>query len=329
MAVPTIISLDSTYGPAVGGYRVNITGTNFKIPTVVIGIPVVEDIPTVQVTFNGVACETVKVLSTTEISVVPPWFRGSTRDANHQERDYHDAVDVVVTNLDASGVAIPGETATLSDGYSYERWRLGPPQQTGAVVGVCEAWIERLRREVCKSVNLTYAATYTDATGIVVDTAELPSISMTMRLKRDREVEYQNQGDFIVDDPNDSDRYLLFRGLRSYIVTFDLIIAGQGFVEAMSLCEGLQDSIEIEPYLSGPANTDIWPNRQYEQYNLEVAQEPVQLAGERSWNLVSFSMEVDVQGVRVMPESPRERLWTIDKFYFCDRATGYREVEIS
>lgn len=329
MAVPTITALSTTTGPAVGGNRVNITGTNFKTPTVTIGIPVVEDIPTVKVTFDGVACETVKVLSSTELSVIPPWFRGSTRDANHKERDYHLPVDVTVANLDGSGNPISGETATLADGYTYERWRLGPPQQYGAIVGVTEAWIERLRREVCKAVNLTYASTYTDATGIVVDTAEIPSISMTMDLERDQEVEYQNQGDLIVRDPNDSERFFQFRGLRSYLVNFNVILAGRGFVEAMSLCEGLQDSIEIQPYLKGPANTDIWSDRQYESYNIEVVREPMQLAGEGEWNLVSFSMKIQIQGVRVMPNSPREKIWQIDKFFVCERSAGYRKVEVS
>ena len=329
MAIPTITSLDSTTGPAVGGNRVNIIGTNFRTPTVTIGIPVVEDIPTVSVTFNGIACETVKVLSATELSVVPPWYRGSTRDANHKERDQHPAVTVVVSNLASTGLVIAGEVATRASAYTYERWRLGPPQQYGALIGVAEAWIERLRREVCKSVNLTYSANYTDATGVVVDLAEIPSVSMTMRMRRDREVEYQNQGDLIVEDPADTERYLVFRGLRTYIVSFDIILAGRGFVEAMALCDALQDSIEIEPYLNGPANTDIWPDRQYEAYNIEVAQEPIQLAGERAWNMCSFSIQVDILGVRVMPQSPRERIWQINKFYVCERSTGYRQVEVS
>ena len=318
MAVPTIIGISPDTGPSVGANRIVITGTNFKIPTIVLGTPSTSDVPTVSVTFDGRECPVVKVLSDALLEVTPPWFRSSTRTGSppsESERVF--PVDVVVSNLTA-GVVILGETVTESDGDSYTRWVLGPPEATGAIVGAVEAWIERLRREVCRTVAITRSAEFAEGAGIEVDPARLPSVNMGLRIRNNRQLQHENQSKLIVQDPNDSDRFFSYEGLRTYDMIYTMILAGMGLHEAIEMSDAMLEGIEEQPYLYTPADTLLWPDREYEKNSIFVTREPEQAGGESSPRMVAFTMEVTIEGLRVKPRKAREKLWAIDQFTLWD-----------
>jgi len=174
-------------------------------------------------------------------------------------------------------------------------------------------------------VSLTRSAAFGEGTAVEVDPAELPSIGVLLRVEKDREMSYQDVGRHYFPDPTDADRFLQYEGLRTYVLTMDLLMAGRGSGEAITLFERVQDSLAIQPWLYGPANTVVWPTRTYEEYPIEILQEPQEGAGENTWDLASYLMTVQVLGVRAMPDSPREKIWKIEKAKLCDRANGYAE----
>lgn len=108
MALPTISSISpSTLWTA--GQLITINGTNFKtwtVPSTSTG-PLPDPTPTVQVTVGGIACTKVSVKSATLLTCFAP---------------AHDvgAGAVIVTNLDSSAVAIPGESSTAGS-VTYKR----------------------------------------------------------------------------------------------------------------------------------------------------------------------------------------------------------------
>ena len=131
---------------------------------------------------------------------------------------------------------------------------------------------------------------------------------------RNRDLEYENQGRMYVADPAATGNFLQYEGMRTYDMIFTLVLVGEGFGEAMEMASALGDGIEAEPYLYVPADTDVWPDREYEKMPLFVTQDPEQASGENRWRAVSFAMEVTVQGLRVKGREARERVQAIDQF---------------
>ena len=107
MAVPTITTVSPLIGWT-GGQVIKITGTNFNVPVIPAATTgkLPPPLPTVEVKFGAVVGSAVRVISSTSLEVKTP-----IADAG--------LVDVTVTNLDSSGVAIPGETVTNVDAFTY------------------------------------------------------------------------------------------------------------------------------------------------------------------------------------------------------------------
>lgn len=318
MAIPTITSITPNAGPSVGGHNVVIVGTGFKVPTIVLGNPSTSDVPTVSVTFDGQACSVMKVLSSTQLEVLPPWYRSTTRAGTPPaEAEKIFPVNVVVSNL-LAGAVIPGEIVTSVGGYSYTRWVLGPPGTSGAIVGAVEAWVERLRREVCRTVAITRSAEYAEGTGVEVDPARIPSVNMGFRLQENMQLRHENQGRMSVQDPADADRFFVYEGIKTYDMIYRTIVAGDGFREATEMVDALMEGIEVQPYLYTPGDTGLWPTRTYEKNPIFVTQDPELASGVTGWRMVSYSMEIVVQGLRVKPRRAREKIWAIDQFSVWD-----------
>lgn len=112
MAVPTITNVTPNTVPPYGGMAVTIVGTNFRIPDMVQQQEYWQE--SVQVIIGGIIIdpEHVRVTLDSEIEVLVPQ---SLNDPN----DYPLAVDVSVQNIDAAGVPIVGENATLVGGLTY------------------------------------------------------------------------------------------------------------------------------------------------------------------------------------------------------------------
>ncbi len=159
-----------------GRGRVGITGTNFRLPLVpppggsdppLTGPVGGEFVPTVKITFDGLDADGVIPVSTTFMWVITPEYRGS-------QKLLPNAIDVVVTNLDDSGVPIPTETVTVADGFTYRRQDLTAESD---VAWVTRNIIRRLQRNVIGNVNInTWFDFSTDPTSGLTAISELPAV---------------------------------------------------------------------------------------------------------------------------------------------------------
>lgn len=152
MAVPTITTCSPSTGLTRGRNIVLITGTNFRIPPDVVGYDPGDAQQTVKVTFGGVASTAAHSISATQALVqVPAWAGNCDSDPG--------SVDVVISNLDNNGDVIAGETATLANGYTYER-----PDLVSVVTAqrVTQSLVELLRRNVITNVTVGMTTAYAD-----------------------------------------------------------------------------------------------------------------------------------------------------------------------
>jgi hypothetical protein len=167
MAVPTIISAS----PAViftGGHYLALTGTNFRTayppPAESTGV-LPKPPPTMAVTLGTSKAKNVRVLSSTTLTCyTPPLEPG--------------AVTVTVQNLDANGVAIPGESASVTTLIRAQRADLAIDSDFNRLE---RALMRELRRQVIDNVMKTAAVDYDGTPGGVFDVpdmAKLPALAI-------------------------------------------------------------------------------------------------------------------------------------------------------
>lgn len=159
-----------------GGNLVTIEGTDFRLPdpppdTGIAPTPG----PTVQVTFGGVLSPKVVVVAADRIFAVAP--KGVLHDA--QGRPIVElAVDVEVSNLDNTGVIIPGEVATSTNAYTFTRPDLSHNNPTG-LTRLIRQIIRSIKSEVTPNVSWTHDADYDDDTSTPEPTStKLPAVSL-------------------------------------------------------------------------------------------------------------------------------------------------------
>lgn len=121
MAVPTITSLSVTTGPTQGRTLVAITGTNFRpYPVIPATGRVPKPRPTVRILFGAEEAVEVQTESTTKV-----WCLTPTADPG--------LTSVTVTNLDAQGVPVAGETVVKADAYTFVRPYIRVPSTATSV----------------------------------------------------------------------------------------------------------------------------------------------------------------------------------------------------
>jgi len=306
MAVPTIAALSPSTGPAAGGQLVTITGANFKVPVLVHDIPTPSTItPTVAVTFNGRAARRIDVISATEVRVLTPrYYRVDPR------ADAFSAVTVVLSNLDASGVTIPGEVVTKASAYTYKRWEVGAPRPEPPVTRVVKELMWALAIEVERH---TYRATHVDygeeGSAVVISKAQLPSVNISLTVMPDYEHGCADMYPYEVDKGDGS--FDLYEGMRTVQVALDVLIAGETANEAEGLAQSLQDFVQVHPLLDCPADPTLFPN-DTDEYPIEITQFPVQVGGVGAAGMVVMQMGLRILGIRTLPDDPTENVlpWT-------------------
>lgn len=198
MAVPTITSIDPTAGSSKGTNLVKIYGTNFSIatPPTAEGYHGGPEQQTVSVKFEGVEADWAGAASDTLIFCRASRWSGS-----------YDALpinaDVRVANLDANGVEVPGENATLLDAYTIDR-----PQIIGSTVqSLCEELIALFRRLFLENTHITMSRYFVEDTAFLDRVrAEVPVVYLVgPSLSRDGlRTRYRREA---YEDPLDSLRY--------------------------------------------------------------------------------------------------------------------------
>jgi len=155
MAVPTITSVTPSAGPAAGGDLVRVTGTDFAAA--------------VEVLFDGVLATVESLRDEAGVSIA------DVRTPAHADG----TVDVTVRNLDASGVPVPGEEATLAAAYRFLRARIAEESNLTRIV---RELLQRLRREVLDATSISVSVDYADTAieGVnVIALAQLPAVVLS------------------------------------------------------------------------------------------------------------------------------------------------------
>jgi hypothetical protein len=207
MAVPTVATLTPSTGSPTGGQLIELTGTGYRLPTAPgATIPAPPSPPSVRVTIGGVASSSVSVISDTRLLVIVPKHTMPIA-TDGQTTLGTDVVDVVVENIDDSGVLIPGETVTVAGAYTYQRPGVSYADGPYGFTRVTATLIDLLRSEVLGNTVLETSTDYDPNTNT-------------------QQIEVETTPQLILTGPEvDFNAFFTFRG--SYLV--DGILPGEGF----------------------------------------------------------------------------------------------------
>jgi hypothetical protein len=184
MTAPVVTSFLPTVGHTGGSTICEVrlaSGTGFSLPpdppTVGPDGIVPPPLPTVSVTFGGVPALDVAVQSPTLLYALSPISPTYTADPKKPAgRDWGPGfVDVVVTNLDAEGHPIAGESVTIAQAFEYRRPDLSQESHATTTIG---RFMEELARQVCPTVDYARHTDWTDG-GATVDLgtiAKMPAL---------------------------------------------------------------------------------------------------------------------------------------------------------
>jgi hypothetical protein len=152
--IPTVSSIQPATGPSSGGDLVRLVGSGFA--------------DAVRVSFGG-ALAHVESLRREGADIV------DVRTSPHAEG----AVDIVLENVDASGMAIAGEGVLLAGGYRFVRANVAVEADLTRVV---RQLLRELKRQVLPNVSTTVSVDYDDTTldGMnVIALAKVPSLVLS------------------------------------------------------------------------------------------------------------------------------------------------------
>lgn len=159
MATPAVSSLSPARGHTGGQVFVAFIGTGFKLPAATTGIPRPVPGPSVAVRFGGELAADIQVVDTETLTCLAP----PCPLTDDHGLPIPGTVDVVITNLDADGVAIPGESLTLTDAFEYQRPDLGAKSFPHWVL---ECLMRQLMLQVVPRVDFAVHTDYRDREAI-------------------------------------------------------------------------------------------------------------------------------------------------------------------
>jgi hypothetical protein len=177
MAIPTIATISPDNVPTGGRTLIEITGTNFKVPTLPPALlePSPDPIPTVEVLFNTTPGTEVAVISATRLFILVPKSPISVNAANNYGEG---SVDVTINNLDDNGDPIVGETVTLADGLAYSRAQLATQSDFARLI---RDLIHEFRLQTIPNVSISTHTEFDPNTGDLLNItglAQLPGIAL-------------------------------------------------------------------------------------------------------------------------------------------------------
>lgn len=300
MAVPTITSISPATGPAAGGNIVEITGTNFKIPTLTYTVPATVLVPTVSILINGETARNVGVISATRVRVLMPRYTGDPRPVTYSP------VSIVLSNLDSLGAVILGETVTYSNCYTYETWIIGAPRTDPPVLTVYRYMVGALMREVCKHVSASTHVDFGDeGTGVRIDLESLPNIGIRVSLGRD--VEWVERDNYNEEIDNGDGTVSIYNGRRTLMMNLDLTLSAEGEREAFFMVQAVTDFVTVNPLLNVPADSSLYPGV-VNQYPVEIYKEAVQASNPGGADIVAYVIGLRVRGIETLPDWPIEKV---------------------
>jgi len=219
MAVPTISSVAPTEGSTRGTNVVIVSGTNFRLPdppaaTGYLGGPYPLS---VAVDIGGEPCPEAQAATAGIIYATAPLWRGDPADLPA-------ALDVVVRNVDGSGVPIPGEEATLAGGYTVKAPELPAESYFQRVI---RQLILLFRQHLLANTHMTVKRDYVaDPTQLELLKAEAPVVHLVGPQTPLNRFDSINR-EPVEQDPADVDAYIR----RARPVTQDIAFEVQAWAE--------------------------------------------------------------------------------------------------
>lgn len=298
MAVPTVTAVDPASGPSTGLSIVRIDGSNFRLPdppppTGPLGGPAQR---TVKVTIGGIDSDWAHSVDAATIYARVPEWRGNYGLAFPVD------LDVRVANLDNAEVEIPGENATLADGYAVNRPSL---QAESYFQRVIAELITIMRRHLLPDVYLTASRDYDPdpGTNLARLFSKLPCVHLVgpdTNLNRFYSVN-REEPEEVSGDPNMWTR-------KKEPVTVDLEFRVVGWADNMRHLSSLGQAVVILfrdvkwiTILKDPANPGLGTVR----YELDMP-----FSGQPDYNtepstddLRNFRATVQIRGVHIDPEA--------------------------
>lgn len=299
MAIPTITNISPNSGPPCGYNLVVITGTNFRVPTLTYTIPATAVPQTVSVTFDGVAARRVDVASTTKLYVIVPQSVGDYKELKT------DAINVVVTNLDDDGVAIPTETVTATAAYRYKRW----PLEENVLAILAKEFIKRLRREVVQQVSYrTHPEFGEEDGGTYTIINEAPSISLDIDFPEDKEFSHYDNGHETIQSGDD---YRQYRALSTYRMDITMLVTGRNSMEAMHLVDTVKKTFQMNPFLTIPTDSTLYPGYT-DSYPVDIMEGARKISAPNNHGICVFSRQASCRGIQTMSQYATEWYKSVD-----------------
>jgi len=221
------------------------------------------------------------------------------------------AVNVVVTNLDANFVAVPGETVTRVGGYTYARWDIGAPHDDPPLYKIARELMWALMLEVEKNCYWAVHVDYGDAAAVEINVAQLPSINLTVATPRD--LEYAQWDNYPEEVDISASQAKLFEGARTHMLVVDLYLSGEGTREAMALAAAVEEFVQVNPELRVLADQTLYAGQE-DSYPVEISRDPAPISMPNTSSVVTYSMQLRVRGISVLPGEATYLVKKIDEF---------------
>lgn len=288
MTVPTVTSVNPSTGHSGGRTVVEVVGTGFALPPPPPPTGVADaSAPSVSVTFGGAPAPTVWVASSTLLYALTP----------EGDPDAPTAADVVVQNLDAAGAPVPGESASLTQSYTFVRPDLSVEGDLAAVV---RALIKALRRQIVKNTVFTTHTDYDADTGDELNYVEvqtLPALILSsMDTPEDRAA--SNAEEEEVDGVGE--RFAARRPPVVVSVRFTIVGVSDNPIELLNLLQATRGFFKKNARLRVPRSPSD-PGAGFAEYAMGFAITGgvgVTSSGDNS-NVESFSGQIVVEEVRL------------------------------
>lgn len=158
---PTITSVTPTIGLTGGLTLVDVEGSGFRLPPVPpSGRPSGLLRPTVEVLVGGRPASNVQVLASNRLSLLTPSHDAGT-------------VEMVLRNLDDSGVPLPGEAVTRPSAFTFALPRLSVE---GDLTRLVRVLMRELKRQIHPNVSLTVQTDFDGSTEDELNLTELAAL---------------------------------------------------------------------------------------------------------------------------------------------------------
>ncbi len=311
MTAPTVTSFLPTVGHTGGSTVCEIqlsgSGTGFNLPPDPVPGPdgiVPEPLPTVSVTFGGVPALDVAVQSSTLLYALSPISPTYTQIGNR--RDWGPGfVDVVVTNLDANGNPIAGESVTLTQAFEYRRPDLSVESHATTTIA---RFMEELARQVCPTVDYARHTDWTDG-GATVDLGQIAKMPALLIVDLSFEDSVQRPMGPQAVDYGDG-HWARVREPDAVDAIGTMLGVAENVVEIQNLMVGTRKLFKKMPLLQVPRTSNVLPgllaNGAYDQsggtvgYSIEwQVTDPVKLTTQGASNspLKTFAFAFAIRGI--------------------------------